>query len=72
VNELVGKLGAAFAGIEESGPDPVAVASAYEVLLTEVWQELRAASAKFQVEYPVETEDAMRAYLRDQLRIFVE
>ena len=72
VNELVGKLGASFAGIEDSGPDPAAVASAYEVLLTEVWRELRAASAKFQVEYPAETEDAMRAYLRNQLRIFVE
>jgi hypothetical protein len=72
VNELVGKLAACFAGIEGSGPEPAAVAHAYELLLPEVWQELRAASAKFQVEYPAETEDAMRVYLRNELGIFVE
>jgi predicted nucleotidyltransferase len=72
VNEIVGILASSFTGIEGSGPDPAAVASAYERLLTEVWNELRAASAKYGVEYPEEMEAATRTYLRDQLRIFVE
>jgi hypothetical protein len=72
VNVLVGKIASCFAGIEGSGPDPATVAKAYELLLTEVWQELRAASAKFDVEYPVETQEAMRVYLASELGIFVE
>jgi hypothetical protein len=72
VNELASKLAGYFAGIESGAPDRNAVACAYELLLTEVWRELRAASDRFEVDYPVETEKAMREYLRGQLGIFAE
>ena len=69
VQALLGQIVEAFRDIGTGGVDDERLVRLHEVLLGRIWQELRAACAKWGVVYPEAAEQEMREYYERELGI---